>query len=872
MMIRKIFILLFCAIVAFGHRGNAATIVKDGKPYSAIIIPEKTDPGVRLAAEELRKYIMKISGARLPIYDEESFSLERFRWINPIFTAIYLGPTKAAKAIGIDAKKLKSEEFRIKVTPKDIYIVGGEKRLCITHSKIEAMEYSFSRRTTAFAVYDLLEKNLGVRWLWPGELGTVIPKQKTIIIKEQERDDEPFFPVRKFMGGVLCGATRTAALKQGTPLEDYFQRYTDTSDWLIRSRCGMSIIIPCAHTFGPRKFWEKYHNHHEWFALQSNGKRLSKPRLADRLRLCYSNPELRAEIVRIKIEDLKNNPDMIAASIGLDDSSPESYCCCEECKKYGPTLTDRVIRFSSDIAAGVAKVFPNRYLTQYAYSDWRNPPVRTKVHPNLIIYYIGVYRQGWLHAENRKKNLKLFDEWAKMVKGKMLYRPNWSETAGFPVVTISQVAEDLAHFKPKLIGCWFDCLRGSWAARGLDNYVLAKLLWNPDSDVNALIKDYCRAGFGAGADKVEEYFKLLDQNSRDIANHNPGQSERNFLSFAALYYKDKKIKELENKLIEAKQQILKSASPNAAKQAKRIDFLMAGIEYIKLVVPLYKIYVNDGDREKAKRLLLLKTNFLHKHANSYAFSPAWTAVQEKATWDRFFGGNSINWNVPGEAEEIKAARKAFMKKKNVAKPEVEATKKKIPENVVRWKNIDGANWKLVYASDFNSGDAKEWNSNRSNIKVQNGVLVLYGNESHGNTYTLQSPKACKRVRIEFDAIIPPASGKLGDISPFIHSNGKFDQGYLLMFGSNGNARNRLMRNMQENGKFNTKLLLEKNKKYHFVAEQDNGRVRLIVNDVVIHDFTDPSPLSGTDKLMPNGKVGIYNCNKILYIDNFRMYK
>ena len=42
---------------------------------------------------------------------------------------------------------------------------------------------------------------------------------------------------------------------------------------------------------------------------------------------------------------------------------------------------------------------------------------------------------------------------------------------------------------------------------GLNYYVMARLLWNPDADVDALINDYCRAAFDAGAKPMAEFVR-----------------------------------------------------------------------------------------------------------------------------------------------------------------------------------------------------------------------------------------------------------------------------------------------------------------------------------------------------------------------------
>ena len=67
-----------------------------------------------------------------------------------------------------------------------------------------------------------------------------------------------------------------------------------------------------------------------------------------------------------------------------------------------------------------------------------------------------------------------------------------------------------------MVGTDFDACLHNWATHGLNYYVLAKLLWNPDADVDALIDEYCRSGFGPRhAERQHELLAFLRSNPRD---------------------------------------------------------------------------------------------------------------------------------------------------------------------------------------------------------------------------------------------------------------------------------------------------------------------------------------------------------------------
>jgi len=73
-------------------------LVKDGQPNAEIIIAAKPHRSTRLAAAELRTYVEKMSGARLPFATEPSEDV-------PVH--IYVGESTHAEKLGITAEGLK---------------------------------------------------------------------------------------------------------------------------------------------------------------------------------------------------------------------------------------------------------------------------------------------------------------------------------------------------------------------------------------------------------------------------------------------------------------------------------------------------------------------------------------------------------------------------------------------------------------------------------------------------------------------------------------------------------------------------------------------------------------------------------------------
>ena len=161
------FLLLNCPL-----RADVA-LVSDGKALAVIVTPERPTRVVAYAAEELARHVGKACGVRLEVVTE-NIAKEGVR--------IHLGPCRGS---GIEVSKLAPEAFVLRVTESAVFIAGND-------GGGDPLDASTSAGTL-WGVYEWLDRNLGVRWLWPGELGTHVPKTKTVITKSCNETIGPRF-------------------------------------------------------------------------------------------------------------------------------------------------------------------------------------------------------------------------------------------------------------------------------------------------------------------------------------------------------------------------------------------------------------------------------------------------------------------------------------------------------------------------------------------------------------------------------------------------------------------------------------------------------------------------------------------------------
>jgi hypothetical protein len=343
-----------------------------------------------------------------------------------------------------------------------------------------------------------------------------------------------------------------------------------------------------------------------------NGSRDQSKLGPDRARLCKSNAQLIEAIANDKLEEIRGRVAAgrtPAASVGPNDGGRAGFCTCDECKKLDPpegrkitlwdfsggarkdyeyvSLTDRVVFFWNGIAERVAREFPDALLTADGYSAYQAPPVKREFHPNLVVRFAGI---GYGSDAGRRTGLDDWNGWAAKAK-KMYWRPNLllaGRRDGLPFIYIHKLAQDFRYLADHgMIGTDFDSCVHNWATQGLNYYVCAKLHWRPDLDVDALIDDYCRAGFGAAAAEVKAYFArleaLLDQAAAKEA------------SFVDHLMPDV-LGELRRLLDDAR---AKAAGDEDAR--RRVDFLRVGFDFTEVQAEVYAMLAKARAGEKPEK-------------------------------------------------------------------------------------------------------------------------------------------------------------------------------------------------------------------------------------------------------------------------------
>lgn len=486
------------------------------------------------------------------------------------------------------------------------------------------------------AVTYFLEQ-LGVRYLFPGRLGKIIPKRLSIVYPQTEWSFRPTLRVRGMRGGPVGEPAKWRArnlkstLALGLDPEAYRQavnaRYLDrigNRDFFawhgLRDNpdCfGANGKSKAKYKWGHSFKWTEDKNfsteHPEFCALQPDGTREVKNGRWDRACFCLSNPDFVKRTIEETIKDFDRRVGKMAIAIGLPDGGGGSHCMCARCRSLDPVnarerryvfqgktvkyveLTDRVLAFFNQVVDGALKARPEkRGLTFFPYSVYLHPPVSVRPDPRLIpLSVAGNYTNA------RNWNLARENVAAWLNFGLETYwRPNlmWGWKVAGPQNFARRLFDDYETMKANgLKGTDFDCVGNDWGAKGLNVYVNCRVALNPDRlDYETIFDDYCTAGFGPAAAAVKDYFNAVERMNtlagEAAAKRAIPVSDFRQVALTECYLDALDVDELDGILVRAT-----AAVANDADVLARLDLLKTVVGYARHEKRLRKLAVDNTE-------------------------------------------------------------------------------------------------------------------------------------------------------------------------------------------------------------------------------------------------------------------------------------
>lgn len=464
-----------------------------------IVMAHPAHETVKYACDELYYFVQKMCGAALPVQTELIANGDH---------EILVGRSGRLAHYGIEVDwEALGEEGYVMRTGEGYLLLAGA-----------------TPRGTLYAVYAFLEEELGCRWF--ASDCSRIPKRSRVTFPELNRVDRPAFESR----------------------EAYWRDAFD-GDFAVRNRMNGNKADISARQGGRMKFYnfhhsfddlvpvERYFDSHPEYFSEVDGKHLR-----EHTQLCLSNEE----VFRLTVEGvrrwIRENPDCRVFSVAQNDCY--NYCTCPECAhvdREEGSPAGSMIRFVNRVAEEIEKDYPDVLIHTFAYQYTRKAPRLARPRKNVIVRLCSIEccfshplsgkLRAPLHPEaektpgqcmSRGENAFLSDlkEWSKICD--RLYV--WDYVTQFanyllPMPNFDVLQENMRLFRDMGVKGMLE--QGNFSHGGgghlaeLEAYLQAKLMWNPDCDMEAHLNDFLRGYYGeAAAPYVREYIELWQQAAR----------------------------------------------------------------------------------------------------------------------------------------------------------------------------------------------------------------------------------------------------------------------------------------------------------------------------------------------------------------------
>ncbi|MFW6153585.1 MAG: DUF4838 domain-containing protein [Planctomycetota bacterium] len=477
-------------------------LVEDGRAVATIVVAPGASPSEQFAARELRDHIRQMSGAELTIETR------------PLDAA-------AAAAGGLDA--MPAPAVLIGFAPEQVGIGGagdlGTDGFAVrTTDDGRLLICGGAKRGTLYGVYDVLE-DLGVRWWYPGE--TTLPKTSTVTVAHTDRVERPALEYRDMMFNENYSHQRWNARNKlnGMAWDEAPERLGG------RYRFVGNLVHSYVHLLR-----DSGHEITEEMKALVDGKRtLAQP--------CLSDDGTVDAMVDAVLKTFEETPDARFVVVGQMDN--RSYCRCEDCAAIDAqegSHAGQVIRFANRVAERVAERRPGSALCTAAYGWSRTPPKTLKPRENVYITLCPI-ECDFAHplTDARIDENRAFVEdmtrWGRIAPKLFI----WTYIGNrdhylMPNAELKTLVPNTRFFAAHGAAGVFN--QGTHHGRATDmtmlkQWVLAKAMWNPQLDGDALIAEFCHGFYGAAGEDVLRYIDLIHAPAETTVFHNGRRNHLN---------------------------------------------------------------------------------------------------------------------------------------------------------------------------------------------------------------------------------------------------------------------------------------------------------------------------------------------------------
>ncbi|MBR2373576.1 MAG: DUF4838 domain-containing protein, partial [Lentisphaeria bacterium] len=492
-----------------------------GKVVFQLYVPANASWHIKERADKFAAYLSILTGTKIkPVSKLPAASGT---------TVLRFGDGDFARSLRIALTRLDRDGFVIAASGRNILLAGSDAL------------FPDRGEGTFYAALDFMERFAGARFYFPGKHGTILPRKKDWQVPSMTVYDRPDAQYRQIWWG---------STKWYDSARSYNQTLTDHTRELRFS----SMNVPNGHSlacFGYIKRFAK--THPEYFATRIDGSRADGIIVRDPSdvhgHLCFSSGIMEeiyqdAKAILTGPAAIKKR-NMSGARMWMVNTKPFFHmmpndsmirCRCKKCAPYHVGL-------GNDSASGYSKKaadftwekqlsIPNRLkkekipgiVTMMAYDLTRQVPEQT-IPDNVLLQVAAFGPWGEMNKAKQQQDEMLLQRWNKKLNSKT-YMWNYTTKASVrgvyhvPNFTPKTIGQYYKKVNKYIFGAFLESETDYWLFSHLNNYVFCKLMWDNNTDVDALLDEYRKVMFGSGAAPMKEFMDALENHwMKDIVNN-----------------------------------------------------------------------------------------------------------------------------------------------------------------------------------------------------------------------------------------------------------------------------------------------------------------------------------------------------------------
>jgi len=462
-------------------------LVENGQSGYVIVRGANAIPAEVTAANKLQGFLKEISGVELAVVTDEAAAQEK---------EIVVGDTNR---YAVDYDPLGEEGFVLKTIGSKVIIAGGKPR------------------GTLYGIYDFLEKFAGCHWY--SKETKIIPEMAALEIPAAIDELEiPVFLSRAattVQQGYDVDSALANRINDGWVVPDELrtEAYGGLFGWIIGHDVD-ALVSVAAQANG------QIEAHPEYFAKDENG----VPYIG------YTNPCLTNPVTIQAYADYaasRIDAGVKCISLGMNDN--DNICHCAGCtamyaeESTGAANLDgfsgtyvRFLNAICEILEAKGGKYAEATISGFGYGITEEPP-KTACHENILIYFCPIsmcyaHKAGECSDENTRRLFeKNFLGWSAKCEAMAVFEypltynlwntpyPLWSNIQSYlqlyrdnkvlGLINCSSATDDVAFYQ--MTGCLY-----------------ARLLWNPNADMEALYASFLPCYYGEGWQYIREYIRI----------------------------------------------------------------------------------------------------------------------------------------------------------------------------------------------------------------------------------------------------------------------------------------------------------------------------------------------------------------------------